>query len=102
LIINKYKLLALGIHHKSFKRIVFPDVILKDKQITYISELKFFGVWLDYDLNWDFHVEKLIIKLNKLFFAIKTIKPFVNKKIVKNHVFCINYTYSFEHNTGLF
>jgi hypothetical protein len=55
-----------------------------------MSELKFLGVWPDRSLNWDCHVKKLIIKLNKLFFAIKTIKPFVKKKIVRNHVLCIN------------
>jgi hypothetical protein len=41
LTINKDKSLALGFHHKSNKHIVFPDIILKDTQITYISELKF-------------------------------------------------------------
>ena len=90
MIINLKKSLALGFHHKSNKHIVFPDIILKDTQITYVSELKFLGQWPYYNLNWDCHVEKLINKLNKLFFAVKTIEPFVNKKIVRNHVFCIN------------
>jgi hypothetical protein len=42
-----------------------------------------FGVWLDHYLNWDCHVENLIMTLSKLGFAIKTIKSFVNKNIVK-------------------
>ena len=34
LIINKGKSLALGFHHKLNKHVVFPDIILKDRQIT--------------------------------------------------------------------
>jgi hypothetical protein len=92
LITNKDKSLALGFHHTLNKHIVFPDIILKDKQIAYVSETKCLGVWLDHNLNWDFHVEKLVIKLSKLCFAIKTIKSFVNKNIVKTSILhtCIN------------
>ena len=39
-------------------------MILKDKQVTYISEVKFFGVWLEHNLNWDCHVENLIVQVN--------------------------------------
>jgi hypothetical protein len=60
---------------------------LKYRQITYVSETTFLGVWLAHNLNWDFHVEKLVIKLSKLCFAIKTIKSFVNKNIVKTMYF---------------
>ena len=45
------------------------------------------GVWLDHDLNWDCHVENLVGKLSKLFFAIKTIRSFVNKNIAKTMYF---------------
>jgi hypothetical protein len=44
LIINKDKLLALGFHPKLNKHIVFPDIILKDRQITYVSKTKFLEV----------------------------------------------------------
>jgi hypothetical protein len=74
LIINKGKSLALDFHHKSDKHIVFSDIILKDSQIMYASETKFLGVWLDLNLNWNFLVENLIIKLSKLCFALKTVK----------------------------
>jgi hypothetical protein len=82
LIINKDKSWALGFHHKLNKHIVFPDIILKDRQITYVPETKFLGVWLDHNLSLDFHAEKLVIKLSKLCFAIKTIIC----KYCQNHV----------------
>jgi hypothetical protein len=43
LIINKDKLMALGFHHKLNNHIVLPDIILKDRQITYVLETKFWG-----------------------------------------------------------
>jgi hypothetical protein len=41
LIITKDKSLALGFHHELNKHIVFPDIILKGRQISYVSETKF-------------------------------------------------------------
>jgi hypothetical protein len=37
MITNEDKSLAVGFHHKSNKHIVFPDIILKDKQVTDVS-----------------------------------------------------------------
>ena len=62
-----------------------------DIQIAYVCETNFLGVWLDNNLNWDFNVEKLVIKLSKLCFAIKAIKSFVNKNIVKPMYFAYTY-----------
>jgi hypothetical protein len=87
LITNKGKSLALGFHHKL--NIVFPHIVLKDRQFTSTSETKFLEVWLSDTLNWDFHMQNLIIKLSKLHFALKTIKSFVNK-IVKSYIFSFN------------
>jgi len=46
--------LALGFHHKSNKHTVFLDIPLKDRQVTYVIEIKFLRIWLDHNLNWDF------------------------------------------------
>jgi hypothetical protein len=51
MIINKDKSLALGFHNKLNKNIVFPDIILTNVQITYASEAKILGVWLNHNLN---------------------------------------------------
>jgi hypothetical protein len=60
LIINKDKSLALGFSHKLNKNIAFPDIILKDGQITYASQLKVLGASINCDLNWDLHAENLL------------------------------------------
>jgi hypothetical protein len=87
LIINKGKSLTLGFHHKLNKHIVFPDVIVNDRHITYETETKFVGVWLDHNFGWDFHVENLIIKVSKLCFALKTTKAFVSKNVLRTMYF---------------
>jgi hypothetical protein len=83
--------LALGFHHKLNKHIVFPDIILKGRQITDVTETKYLGVWLDHCS--EFHREKLLMKLCKLTYAIKTIKLFANKNLVKTMYFA--YMHSF-------
>jgi hypothetical protein len=93
LIINIHKSLALGFHHKLNKCIVFPDIISKDRQITYATETKFLAIWLDHNLNWDLHTKKLVIKLSQHCYVIKTINSFVNKNIVKIMYFA--YMHSF-------
>jgi hypothetical protein len=40
------------------------------------------GGWLNHNLNWDLHAENLSKKLSKLCFAIKTLRPSVNKKVL--------------------
>jgi hypothetical protein len=80
---HEEKSLALGFHHKSNKYTVFLDILLKDRQVT-LSEIKFWGIWLDLNLNWDFHMENLIVKLSKFCFAI-----ICKQKYCKNDVFRI-------------
>jgi hypothetical protein len=93
LIISIHKSLALGFHHKLNKRIVFPDIILKGRQITYATETTYLAIRLDHNLNWDLHMKKLVIKLSQHCYVIKTMKSFVNKNIVKTMYFA--YMHSF-------
>ena len=37
MIIKEDKSMALGFHHKSNKHTVFPDIILKERQVTDVS-----------------------------------------------------------------
>ena len=83
LIINKDRSLTLDFHHTLNKNIVFPDIILKDGQITYVPKTKFLGLWLNHKLSWNLHVENLMKKLHKLRLAIKTLRTSVNKNVLK-------------------
>ena len=90
LINNNDRLLALGFHHKLNKNVVFPEKILKDRQITYTSKTKFLGVWLNHIFNFDnldLHAENLLKKLSKLCFVIKTLRRSVNKNVLRTMYF---------------
>jgi hypothetical protein len=63
---------------------------LKDRQITYVSETKFLGVGLDHNLNSDFHMKKLVVKVSKLCLALKS---FVNKIVVKTMYFACMHSF---------
>jgi hypothetical protein len=96
LITNKGKSLALGFHHKLNENTGFPDIILKDGQITYTSKTKFSGVWLNHNLIWDLHANNLMKKLSKFCFVIKTLRPSVNKNVLRTihfAYFCSPLTY---------
>jgi hypothetical protein len=69
------------------KSIVFPNKILKDGKITYASETKLWGVWLNHNLNWDLHTENLLKKLSELCFAIKTLRSSVRKNVLRTRYF---------------
>jgi hypothetical protein len=70
LIFDKDKSLALGIHYKLNKNIVFVVITLKDDFLMR-PNLHFLGVWLNHYLNWDSYVEDLMKKLSKLCFTVK-------------------------------
>jgi len=78
---------ALGFHHKLNKNIAFPDIILKDRQITYVSELKVLGAWINCNLNWDLCAENLLKKSSNVCFAIRTFRPSVNKNVLRTMYF---------------
>jgi hypothetical protein len=63
------------------------NMISKGGQITYASETKFFGVWLNRNLYWDLHTENLLKKLSKLCFDIKTLRSSVSKNVPRTRYF---------------
>ena len=50
---------------------MFPDIILKDREVTYVFEIKFWGALVGQNFNWDCHVENLIVKLSEHSFESK-------------------------------
>jgi hypothetical protein len=81
--INNEKSLAISFHHKTNKNIILQDIIIKDRQITYVSETKFLRVWLDKNLTWDLHIDKLVCKLSKLCFALRTFRHLIDDNVAR-------------------
>jgi hypothetical protein len=64
--INKEKTIAIPFHHPQDTQLKCPSVRLYDMAINYIEHSKFFGVWLDKNLKWSTHMQKLANKLSKI------------------------------------
>jgi hypothetical protein len=82
LLINE-KPLAISFHHKPNKNIILQDIVIKDRQITHVSGTKFLRVWLDKNLTWDLHIDKLVCKLSKLCFALRTSRNLMDDNVAR-------------------
>jgi hypothetical protein len=83
MLINNEKSLAISFHHKTNKNIILQDIIIKDRQIT--------SVWLDKHLTWDLHTDKLVCKLSKLCFALRTSRNLIDDNVARIMYFAYFY-----------
>ena len=52
------------------------DLRIGTDSIPYVSEAKVLGLWLQSDLKWSVHIQKLLEKANKKMFLLRTLKRF--------------------------
>jgi hypothetical protein len=74
LIINKEKTIAISFHQPQKVQLEYPSIKLYDTVINYTEHSKFLGVWLDKNLRWSTHTQKLANKLCKICFGIRVIR----------------------------
>jgi hypothetical protein len=48
--------------------------MLYDKVINYVEHTQFLGMWLDNNLRWSTHIQKLANKLCKICFGLRVVK----------------------------
>jgi hypothetical protein len=59
LIINTGKKIAMSFHSKQMKFPSRPKVTLKNLEIAHKLELRFLGLCITENLNWDAHIQSL-------------------------------------------
>ena len=74
LIINIAKTVAMSFHLCHSKPTYKPHILLQNKDIEYKSEVKFLGLCITENLNWQAHIRYLCDNLSKNFFIIKYVK----------------------------
>jgi hypothetical protein len=74
LILNIRKSCALSFHPRQTIRVCKPRIVYNDQLIPYKTDVKFLGIQITEQLNWNTHVKFTCPNLNKAYFIIKTLK----------------------------
>ena len=62
---------------------VKPTLEIDNVTLLSVESVKFLGLWLDQNLNWNIHVNKLITRLKRNMHLLRTPKHLFNKKTLK-------------------
>ena len=78
LIVNKLSLntskTKYMLFHMPQKKIVYPRLIIANKETESVEQFNFLGITLDHHLNWNAHVDKLVSKITNGWCLTKTEK----------------------------
>jgi len=73
LIINNSTTVAMSFHLCHSKLTYKPHILLQNKGIEYKSEVKFLGLYITENLNWQAHIHYSCNNLSKYVFVIKSV-----------------------------
>ena len=62
---------------------VKPTLEIENVTLLSVESVKFLGIWLDQNLNWNIHVNKLITRLKRNMHLLRTPKHLFNEKTLK-------------------
>ena len=87
LIVNKLSLntskTMYMLFHMPQKKIVYPRLIIANKEIESVEQFNFLGITLDHHLNWNAHVDKLVSKISRTAGVLPKLKSFLPGYILK-------------------
>ena len=68
--------------HVPQKKVTFPNLVIDNHPIEFVSHFNFLGVHLDTSLNWGYHVDLTAKKIAKVNGILNKLKNFLPKKIL--------------------
>ena len=83
LIINIEKTVAISFHHTQKMYLEYPSIKCYGKEINNVEYTKFLGIWLDKNLKWSTHTQKLANKLCKICFALRIVSRVLGIETVR-------------------
>lgn len=83
LILNKDKTNVLLFKTKQSNIIKPSQIELNNKELNLMENAKFLGIYINENLNWSFHINKLIKKLNSICYGIRIVGTYMNEKSLK-------------------
>jgi hypothetical protein len=84
LLINTEKTIAVSFHTKQNRNPLTPQVTFNNMDIGYKSELKFLGIYITGNLNWNVQIRYLSQKLSKVYYIIKSQKQVMSPHIIRS------------------
>jgi hypothetical protein len=89
LVVNAENTLALSFHVMQNKNPPLPHIIFEGRDISYNTESKRLGVYINENMKWNSHIKYLSSKLNTSYYIINSFKD-CNKSIdLKDCILCI-------------
>jgi hypothetical protein len=74
LTLNTEKTAAMSFHNRQQRVSVKPQIKFGNLEISYKSETKFLGIYVDEHMEWNAHMMFLSAKLHKVCYMIKSLK----------------------------
>jgi hypothetical protein len=90
LIINEGKTLAISFHTTQNKKPIAPRVQMDGREVSYNTETKFLGLYMNENMKWTTHIRYLCSKLNKSFYIISSLRYSVNNVLRTMYFACFH------------
>ena len=87
LIVNTTKTVAMTFHLCQSKPPYKPCIVIQNTEIAYKTEVKFLGMHITENLNWQTHIYYLCRSLSKDYYRIKSLKNTLSNHMLQNIYF---------------
>ena len=84
---------GLSLNIKKCKSLLIPSSrncnSVKLSGVTEVDSLKLLGVWINWNLTWTKHIDNVVSTTSRRFFALRTLRPYMNKTDMKTIYFAL-------------
>jgi len=86
LVVNTIKTVAMSFHYSQSAQLK-PNIFIQNLKITYKPEVKFLGIYITENLNWQSQIMLFNNTLSKTYYIIRALKQTVSTYILRNIYF---------------
>jgi len=72
------------IFHMPQKRLIYPDIMIDETLIEYVSSFSFLGIIVDKSLSWRSHIDHTTTKISKVVGILNRLKHFLPQNVLLN------------------
>jgi len=87
LIVNNEKTLVMPLHTPQNKKPMVPRATFIGRDISYDTETKFLGIYINENMKWNNHIKHLSSKLNTSYYMISSLKNVTSPRVLRKKYF---------------